>query len=1139
MAKKVNNQDLFDANLFKKTTDDVALLITELDELEVKILDVAKTQKQVLNKEDNKTIQSIQRTKKAVTKLGEAEKLNNDVRKEKIRLEATIKKGRKKAALDNEQLKQILTEQRKVNRQLAREKLNLVGAYEKESKKLTKLRKKYKDLAVSEGVTTEKSRALLVQIRKLDAGLKRIDRTVGQSQRNVGNYGNSFQKLGATLRSGLGALGVVGGIALIGNAIRGASKTIVDFDESVANLQKVTGLAKDEARALAEEIIKIDTRTSVSSLLELASAGGRLGLVGQELIDFTISTDKAFVALGDSLDGTAEEIGLSLGKIAANFGVEQEFGIGLAIEKVGSSLNDLGANSKASEGKILDFTTRLSGVASQAGVTVAETNALGALFDEAGISAEVSSSLISKLLPAIGKDIKKFAKVSGKSVDEFSKILKDKPFEALQLVAKGAQSSTKGLEGLNKTLENFGIKGGRGAAVVGILANKQGRLNELVEISNEAYDKATSLADEFAIKNETLAAKIDKMSNNWDKFILSIESGKGVFGKFFGFALDEINKFLIGLRSVGKSFNEFADTFTTLEERAKIAFNGIASLIEATFLKPLVLVLGLLDKIAGTDLASKIKLPRFDLVSTRVEALTVKFKKLSQEQIKNKETAKAIINTYIKAGLTLLQATKAYKALRIEIKKTNEEINDGDSDDDANGGGQGKKIKAITGLINKQAEAVSNLQKQINEAKTEEQIFSLGIDLEKEKEELEGLKRLYTSTIEEINKIEIGLITDSTDRRIAQEEAKSKKIQTAIQTNSRISSDKKIELLEQEEDRLIQFREDANIKRFNADIDAAAKLRQAEFDATRTGFKTEEAFKEEQDAQYLAIEKNRLQAKLDLLKFYGEEEHKEEIAQLNAKIAGLDELGKETEKFALDFGDVLSVVADEVDKSFEKKIESIGDAIEKTGERIDQLRTKANEGQLDAQESLAFEQKKEAELELQRERTRKKQEQSKAFFAVLDSFNANDGNIGKTIADVSVLKALAGTLTGFSEGGYTGDGGKYENAGIVHKGEFVIDKEKTSQLGLKGASMSDFNNKMLMNDLMKHDVSNDFINTNSFSLNGISTKALENKMDLLNSSIKNIDIPEGMVKFDDVRGLLNYISRKGNNITKEKSKLHS
>ena len=39
------------------------------------------------------------------------------------------------------------------------------------------------------------------------------------------------------------------------------------------------------------------------------------------------------------------------------------------------------------------------------------------------------------------------------------------------------------------------------------------------------------------------------------------------------------------------------------------------------------------------------------------------------------------------------------------------------------------------------------------------------------------------------------------------------------------------------------------------------------------------------------------------------------------------------------------------------------------------------------------------------------------------------------------------TRIGFSGGGYTGDGGKYVPAGIVHKGEYVITKEATARLG--------------------------------------------------------------------------------------------
>lgn len=41
-----------------------------------------------------------------------------------------------------------------------------------------------------------------------------------------------------------------------------------------------------------------------------------------------------------------------------------------------------------------------------------------------------------------------------------------------------------------------------------------------------------------------------------------------------------------------------------------------------------------------------------------------------------------------------------------------------------------------------------------------------------------------------------------------------------------------------------------------------------------------------------------------------------------------------------------------------------------------------------------------------------------------------------------------GSFLGFAGGGYTGDGGKYQPAGVVHRGEYVITKEATSRLGI-------------------------------------------------------------------------------------------
>ena len=47
------------------------------------------------------------------------------------------------------------------------------------------------------------------------------------------------------------------------------------------------------------------------------------------------------------------------------------------------------------------------------------------------------------------------------------------------------------------------------------------------------------------------------------------------------------------------------------------------------------------------------------------------------------------------------------------------------------------------------------------------------------------------------------------------------------------------------------------------------------------------------------------------------------------------------------------------------------------------------------------------------------------------------------------VRPRPGLNVGFAEGGYTGDGDKYEPKGVVHGGEYVITKERTSKLGVQ------------------------------------------------------------------------------------------
>ena len=76
-----------------------------------------------------------------------------------------------------------------------------------------------------------------------------------------------------------------------------------------------------------------------------------------------------------------------------------------------------------------------------------------------------------------------------------------------------------------------------------------------------------------------------------------------------------------------------------------------------------------------------------------------------------------------------------------------------------------------------------------------------------------------------------------------------------------------------------------------------------------------------------------------------------------------------------------------------------------------------------------------------------------------------------------------------------------------------------------------------LNDLMRYDSSNDFMNQSSFVLNGMNTSAIESKLDNISKGINGIVIPENHFDYDMVRNLFIHKQKRGNNTKTTHSKL--
>lgn len=72
------------------------------------------------------------------------------------------------------------------------------------------------------------------------------------------------------------------------------------------------------------------------------------------------------------------------------------------------------------------------------------------------------------------------------------------------------------------------------------------------------------------------------------------------------------------------------------------------------------------------------------------------------------------------------------------------------------------------------------------------------------------------------------------------------------------------------------------------------------------------------------------------------------------------------------------------------------------------------------------------------------------FGSVLSTIVGGLGSAGGGGAGGGIggILGLVGSFLGFDEGGYTGNGGKYEPAGVVHRGEYVFDAASTSRIGV-------------------------------------------------------------------------------------------
>ncbi len=214
--------------------------------------------------------------------------------------------------------------------------------------------------------------------------------------------------------------------------------------------------------------------------MRLAGAGTQIGLSQADILG--IATALSSVGIEAEMGGSAFSKAMIAMQMATTNGYTQ---VNDVMNKTGMSLRDLQLLS-ANNSK--DFKSLADGL----GYTSTELN-----------------SMISS-----GVQLENFAKITGKTTEEFKNLFDSSPAEAIDAFIKGLQNADGAGENAIGMLQDMGFTEVRLRDSLLRLANSEAGITEAVTRSNTAWNENIALQNEFNAKNETTASQLSVTKNN-------------------------------------------------------------------------------------------------------------------------------------------------------------------------------------------------------------------------------------------------------------------------------------------------------------------------------------------------------------------------------------------------------------------------------------------------------------------------------------------------------------------------------------------------------------------------------------------------------------------------------------------------
>lgn len=376
---------------------------------------------------------------------------------------------------------------------------------------LDELRRAYKQLEEELNQINTKSKEFADKQKSMKELKKNIDEATGA----VNKHGSAWSTAAKNL---VAYVGLFGAFNMIKQKITDVINLNFKYSDSLANVRKVTNWSMKDVEELSNKLSKMDTRTSLEGLTQLAYVGSRMGMGKygvQGLAEFAQASDRVNVALKEDLGDDAM---LTLSKFVETMGEVEKHGgnISEAFDSVSSSIFKLASTSTANGGNILEFAKRLTGLSKSAHITSDQLLGLASASDSLMLMPEVASTAFGKLISSLWTNYHDIEKMLGMQEDSLKDMMsKGQTMQALVKVLENV--SDKNLSSMDEYFKEFGSDGQRLKSVVVTMAQNIGVLKSHLKESSEAYREGTAVTKEYEIQQQTAQAILERANNMWEK----------------------------------------------------------------------------------------------------------------------------------------------------------------------------------------------------------------------------------------------------------------------------------------------------------------------------------------------------------------------------------------------------------------------------------------------------------------------------------------------------------------------------------------------------------------------------------------------------------------------------------------------